>query len=124
MTLWPVHFLLFFFAQELNGPNYEDLLKRIQCVVDDRTKVVKGKIGMQRQRFSAIKTGVNLMLDVCRQTHVDLEVEIEGGTPLLPHVLFVHDAVVGRFKCLPFSFRPQPPFILKGLLGSRPRNWF
>lgn len=41
-------------------------------------KPVKGKIGMQRQRFQAIKIGVDLMLDVCRRTHADLETEMEG----------------------------------------------
>lgn len=64
--------------QELNQIDYGGLLSEIQTVVDDRAKVVKGKIGMARQRFGIIKTGVNRMLDVCRQTHNDIEVDIEG----------------------------------------------
>ena len=66
------------FLQELDSINDEALLMRIQDVLDERVKPVKGKIGMQRQRFRAIKIGVDLMLDVCRRTHNDLETELEG----------------------------------------------
>jgi hypothetical protein len=73
---------LFLFWQkkkELAGIIHDEtLLSRIQDVLDDRVKPVKGKIGMQRQRFRAVKTGVDLMLDVCRRTHSDLEIEMEG----------------------------------------------
>lgn len=72
-------FLFFSFAKkELATINDETLLSRIEEVLDERVKPVKGKIGMQRQRFRAIKSGVDLMLDVCRQTHSDLETEMEG----------------------------------------------
>ena len=68
----------FFRLKELAAINDETLLSRIEEVLDERVKPVKGKIGMQRQRFRAIKSGVDLMLDVCRQTHSDLETEMEG----------------------------------------------
>ncbi|KAK4036864.1 hypothetical protein OUZ56_028901 [Daphnia magna] len=64
-------------AKELATVNDETLLSRIQDVLDERVKPVKGKIGMQRQRFRAVKMGVDLMLDVCRRTHNDLETEME-----------------------------------------------
>ncbi|XP_057379025.2 mutS protein homolog 4-like [Daphnia carinata] len=64
-------------AKELATVNDEALLSRIQDVLDERVKPVKGKIGMQRQRFRAIKIGVDLMLDVCRRTHNDLQTEME-----------------------------------------------
>lgn len=71
--------LLFFIViKELVTINNETLLSCIQNVLDERVKPVKGKIGMQRQRFRAVKLGVDLMLDVCRRTHNDLETEMEG----------------------------------------------
>ena len=71
---------LFIFAcmQDLEQKKFEELLGKIQNVVDDRTKAVKGKMGQQKQRLNVIKKGVNLMLDVCRKTHCDLELKIEG----------------------------------------------
>lgn len=69
---------LYLLAKELATVNDETLLSRIQDVLDERVKPVKGKIGMQRQRFRAVKMGVDLMLDVCRRTHNDLETEMEG----------------------------------------------
>ncbi|EFX81651.1 mismatch repair ATPase Msh4 [Daphnia pulex] len=65
-------------AKELASIDDEALLSCIQDVLDERVKPVKGKIGMQRQRFRSVKTGVDLMLDVCRRTHSDLETEMEG----------------------------------------------
>ena len=76
-------------VQELGNINEEALLARIQDVLDERVKPVKGKIGMQRQRFRAIKIGVDLMLDVCRRTHNDLETELEGKSFTCIHMMIV-----------------------------------
>ncbi|KAI9551670.1 mismatch repair ATPase Msh4 [Daphnia sinensis] len=56
-------------AKELATVNDETLLSRIQDVLDERVKPVKGKIGMQRQRFRAVKMGVDLMLDDLSQKY-------------------------------------------------------
>ena len=85
-------FLLF--AKELASINDETLLLRIQDVLDERVKPVKGKIGMQRQRFRAVNTGVDLMLDVCRRTHSDLESEIEGKSTNLMTSLLNNESVL------------------------------
>ena len=69
-------------VQDLEPKKYDQLLCKINNVLDDRTKAVKGKMGQQKQRFQAVKKGVSLMLDVCRRTHCDLEVKIEGNANL------------------------------------------
>jgi hypothetical protein len=77
-------FLFFCNNKELASIDDEALLSCIQDVLDERVKPVKGKIGMQRQRFRSVKTGVDLMLDVCRRTHSDLETEMEGKCKFHP----------------------------------------
>jgi hypothetical protein len=81
-----IYFSPFFFCnnKELASIDDEALLSCIQDVLDERVKPVKGKIGMQRQRFRSVKTGVDLMLDVCRRTHSDLETEMEGKCKFHP----------------------------------------
>jgi len=79
-----IYLFIYFFAKELASIDDEALLSCIQDVLDERVKPVKGKVGMQRQRFRAVKMGVDLMLDVCRQTHSDLEAEMEGECKFNP----------------------------------------
>ena len=66
--------------QELGNRNYEALLKKIHMIMDERTKAVKGKVAMQKQRFRAVRSGVNLMLDFARKTFYHLQSNIEGNS--------------------------------------------
>jgi hypothetical protein len=86
-------------VQDLDQKKFEELLGKIQNVVDDRTRAVKGKMGQQKQRLQVIKKGVNLMLDVCRKTHCDLEVKIEGDRPNSSISVLVSLSIHFSFSC-------------------------
>ena len=72
--------------QELGNRKYEALLKQIHMIMDERTKAVKGKVAMQKQRFRAVRSGVNLMLDFARKTFYNLQSNIEGNFRLFSQV--------------------------------------
>ena len=72
--------------QELGSRKYEMLLNEIHTIMDERTKAVKGKVAMQKQRFRAVRSGVNLMLDFARKTFYQLQSNIEGNPPPPPSI--------------------------------------
>lgn len=76
------------------------VLERINQVLEDKAKPAKGKIGMKRQRLNAIKTGADLMLDVCRQTYNQLESELEGKTCALTFCIICQFSLLIRLKHL------------------------